>query len=114
MILSTNRAHSAQQGVSFFFSSSFRWRATHEFESVGFSAWQLSGSGSTRGGGEVGKRDMFIACSYMIIYITALSETWVRLKQPRVKIESPSVGLRATNDGRWLYSLTNPFTFRGP
>jgi len=107
--------------------SSFRWRVTHKFGSVSFSAWQLHGSGSTRGGrGEGGERERgggeegsFTACPLRVhcmsmydhIYITALSDTREGLQQPRIKIESPSTGLRATNDGHWPHSLTNPFPF---
>jgi len=104
--------------------SAFRWRVTHKFGSVSFSTWQLHGSGSTRGGrggeergkrgrGEKRDRSLHAHCTFVYghVYITALPDPWMGLQQPRIKIESPSAGVRATNDGHWPHSLTNPFPF---
>lgn len=117
MILSANRAHSAQQGVSFFFFF-FVPLAGHARVRVrrllGLTAKRVRVHAR---GGEWGRGTvhcMIMHDNILFIYITALSESWLRLKQPRGKIESPSVGLRATNDGCWWYSLTNSFPFHGP
>ena len=69
--------------------------------------------------GEGGEEGSFTACPlhvhctfvYDHVYISALPDPWMGLQQPRIKIESPSAGLRATNDGNWPHSLTNPFPF---